>query len=308
MKKLAYINGIVGILFITCGILLQTVTPVKEISGRMIENKATTVKLVKQNDYFRNYDFQYVQNTTNTTPKNYQDILNLVYSIANNGYDTFTFYCDKNYKECSEDVKKITLNPETITTINNYLHSYNSFEEIKIGINKAGEVKIDFKKKYSDELITKINEKIDEIYAASYIDPNGDLVDSIKKFHDYIIEHSIYDTDRAENDIKTHLSNIAYGPLLEGYSICGGYTDAMQLFLEKLNIKNFKIASEKHIWNAIYLDGNWYHIDLTWDDPVTPNNINVLKHDYFLINTDTIRNLDLTEHDFVLSNYQEMQN
>ena len=36
----------------------------------------------------------------------------------------------------------------------------------------------------------------------------------------------------------TYKSNIAYGPLFENYAICSGYTDLMELFLEKLNIKD----------------------------------------------------------------------
>ena len=36
-------------------------------------------------------------------------------------------------------------------------------------------------------------------------------------------------------------SEIAYGPLFEGYAVCGGYTDLMELFLEKMNIKSYKI-------------------------------------------------------------------
>ena len=45
----------------------------------------------------------------------------------------------------------------------------------------------------------------------------------------------------------TYASDIAYGPLFEGYGICGGYTDAMELFLEKMGIESYKISSDQHV-------------------------------------------------------------
>ena len=39
------------------------------------------------------------------------------------------------------------------------------------------------------------------------------------------------------------------------------------------------------IMNNIYIDNEWKHLDLTWDDPVTNTGKNLLKYDYFLINT-----------------------
>ena len=42
----------------------------------------------------------------------------------------------------------------------------------------------------------------------------------------------------------------------------------MELFLEKMNVKSYKISGEKHVWNAVEINGVWKHLDLTWDDPV----------------------------------------
>ena len=116
------------------------------------------------------------------------------------------------------------------------------------------------------------------------------------------------DDKRAKEEDTTYKSNIAYGPLLQGYAICGGYTDAMQLFLDKMSIKNFKVASKDHIWNAVYLDNKWYNLDLTWDDPVTTNMIDVLDHSYFLIDTDKLLELDTTQHTFNIENSKELKN
>ena len=81
----------------------------------------------------------------------------------------------------------------------------------------------------------------------------------------------------------------------------------MELFLEKLNIESFKVSSEKHVWNAVYLNGNWYHLDLTWDDPVTNTGAQLLLHDYFLIDTNKLKSLKIDQHNYDELAYQELK-
>ena len=113
--------------------------------------------------------------------------------------------------------------------------------------------------------------------------------------HDYIINHTEYDKLKTENiNDTTYKSNTAYGVLFEGYGICSGYSDAMKLFLDKLNIINYKISNDQHIWNLVNLDGVWYHLDLTWDDPVSDKNIT--RDSYFMITTKNLKALDDDVH------------
>ena len=42
-----------------------------------------------------------------------------------------------------------------------------------------------------------------------------------------------------------------------------------------------------HAWNLIKIDGEWYHIDVTWDDP-TPDLLGRVNHVFFLISDDAI--------------------
>ena len=70
--------------------------------------------------------------------------------------------------------------------------------------------------------------------------------------------------------------------------------------LNKIGVDNFKVSSDTHIWNAINYNNNWYHIDATWDDPVSQSGVDSLSHDYFIINTQQLKNLDVnnTDHNF----------
>ena len=81
----------------------------------------------------------------------------------------------------------------------------------------------------------------------------------------------------------------------------------MELFLEEMGIKSYKISSEQHVWNAVYIDGKWLHLDLTWDDPVVSTGDNLLEHNFFLIDTPTLLTLEQTEHIYNQSIYSELK-
>ena len=131
--------------------------------------------------------------------------------------------------------------------------------------------------------------------------------DKIKAVHNYIINNSKYDSKRSDQNVVSYKSETAYGPLLQGYSLCGGYTDAMALFLHDLNLKNYKISSENHIWNAVNVNDNWLHLDLTWDDPITSDGTDILEYNFFLITTEELKELEDEQHRFNESIYQEMK-
>ena len=128
--------------------------------------------------------------------------------------------------------------------------------------------------------------------------------DKIKTIHDYIINNTKYDKLKNDNiNDTTYKSNTAYGVLIEGYGICSGYSDTMAIFLNKLDIKNYKISNNTHIWNLVYVNGKWVHLDTTWDDPISEFNEN--RDTYFLISYDELKKLDDKTHIFDKNVYQE---
>lgn len=79
----------------------------------------------------------------------------------------------------------------------------------------------------------------------------------------------------------------------------------MSIYLYLLNIPNYRIATNDHIWNLVYINNTWLHLDLTWDDPVTSDGTNELLYDYFLINNDKLFKLDTKQHNFNKNIYLE---
>lgn len=260
--------------------------------------------LIKEaNIYEKNNNWEFVQETEDFKPENKQDILNIFYTALNRGWDELTFYCPNDYEECLDDVSDITSDQNILSYVNNFVSTYNSYNKIRVNMNSFGRVNIEIQKIYSNEMIEQISNKIDEIYPQIINDSMSDE-EKIKAAHDYIINHTVYDNERSEQ-IKSgvvidsvHTSNTAYGPLFTGKAICGGYTDAMALFLDKMGIPNYKVASERHIWNVIYIDGTWKHLDLTWDDPVVDTGENILTYNYFLITTTELESKDDSQHNF----------
>ena len=302
MKKILYI-----MLFILIILLIYTKRNeiTKDIMINYIDNN---LKFEEPNKYFKNYDYEYVQNTENLYPEKEQDILNILYTTLNRGQSEVIFYCK--YEECIKDVNKIAENKEYLSSINNLVHPFNSYKNIYFTINKYGKIELTIKKQYSESEILLINNKIDNISSELALDTLNDY-DKIKAFHDYIINTTRYDNDiNLENQMTVDtISNKATGLLIEKKAICSGYTDTMAIFLNKINIKNYKISSDKHIWNLVYIDNNWKHIDATWDDPISNDGKDILLHDFFLISTDELfekeKNYEQNEHEFLKDIYKE---
>lgn len=305
MKKFT-INIMVttGLLFILIGLVLIRKDDINTIINKYLSPNRETV-LTDVNKYYREYDFKFVQNTNDFSPNNYQDLLNIYYTVINSGKDLFTFYCDSEYTNCIDDVSSIANDKGLLSDINNFVHPYNAYSNIETEYDSLGKITIKLTRNYTNDEIDKINKKVDELYKELVTSDNAR--DNIKNVHDYIINNSKYDSNRSDNNIVEYRSDIAYGPLFDGYAICGGYTDLMQLFLEKMNLKNYRVSSNSHIWNAVEIDGKWYHIDLTWDDPVVSDGKDYLYEDYFLITTHDLLEKEKTQHVFNQNRFLEVK-
>lgn len=259
---------------------------------------------LENNEYALEQDFGFVQLTDDFSPNNKQDIMNIYYTVINSGMTDFTFYCPKEYKTCIEDVDYISNNQQLLSTVNNFVSVYNSFSDIDTEFGWFDRISIHITHMYNEEAITTLENKVDDIISKNITD-DMNIEEKIKVIHDYIINNTKYDTDRSDKKIINYQSDTAYGVLLENYGICSGYADSIKIFLEKLGLKNYKISSENHIWNLVYIDNSWHHLDLTWDDPITSTGKDVLDYDYFLITTEELNNYQSDQHIFDKEIYPE---
>ena len=111
--------------------------------------------------------------------------------------------------------------------------------------------------------------------------------DKLKYFHDWIINNTAY--------IKadTLYESEADGPVVYGKAICEGYAKAFMYFAQSLGFECVcaigRADGVDHMWNMVKLNGNWYHVDTTWDDPVRSDGVQTLRYDYFLLSDSEIR-------------------
>ena len=88
----------------------------------------------------------------------------------------------------------------------------------------------------------------------------------------------------------------AYGCLMGRRAVCAGYALGMKLLCDMTGLRSCVVrgtaesvrGTEAHAWLAVRIDGRWYHLDPTWDDPVNENDNSQLTHAYFNLSTEWI--------------------
>lgn len=108
--------------------------------------------------------------------------------------------------------------------------------------------------------------------------------EKLLKIHDTLVQLLDYD------DNATSAHNI-YGALVDNKVVCEGYAKSFKYILDSTNIDcilvsgnatNSSNKTESHMWNYVRVNGNWYGVDVTWDDPVViGSKRTTIRHDYF---------------------------
>ncbi|NMA66527.1 MAG: hypothetical protein GX957_09855 [Clostridiaceae bacterium] len=143
---------------------------------------------------------------------------------------------------------------------------------------------------YSKDSITGINQRnalkqrIEEI-VREVITPEMSDYEMELALHDYLIQFCQYDKNGYEkSDIPPESYN-AYGALCLGTAVCEGYAEAMKLLLNRVGIECQIITGtandEKHAWNIVKIDGETYHLDATYNDPVLSDGTSTIRYHYF---------------------------
>ncbi|KUP22069.1 stalk domain-containing protein [Paenibacillus sp. DMB5] len=156
-------------------------------------------------------------------------------------------------------------------------------------------------------------QKLNEIYT-SIIDPSMTDLQKVYTLNKYIVNHVTYDFDNFMNDTIPKESYTPEGALLKGVAVCQGYAEAMKLLLDKAGIENTIIIGEAngakgwegHAWNLVKLDGEYYHVDTTWNDrdlirssDKSPAPFGDVRLDYFLASDKKM----LVDHRFQTEKY-----
>ena len=134
-----------------------------------------------------------------------------------------------------------------------------------------------------------VNNKVKEILSTILTPGMSDYQKELA-IHNYVIKNAKYDSLASSNSepIESHNS---YGVLVLGIGVCESYAKALSLLFSEAGLvekyvvgdANDGTGSVGHAWNMIKLDGEWYNVDATWDDPVMSDGSSIISHDYFNI-------------------------
>lgn len=120
--------------------------------------------------------------------------------------------------------------------------------------------------------------------ALSMVDNRMTDEQKVLVIHDYLCSISRYPKDISNDQNIWHS---AYGIFYNGDTVCAGYALAFSYLMQRLNIPSVYVISDKmkHAWNAVQIDGDWYYLDLTFDDLGYFGDYNIngaMLHRYFL--------------------------
>ena len=185
------------------------------------------------------------------------------------------------------DPKKMYLNIQTTTkgknkTYNVYITCGDNSNYLAEGFNSA-------------EQISAIQENIEQEKNEVLSSISGNTENKIKKIHDYLVDNLSYEQTLSNPNIHN-----LYGALINKECVCEGYAKAFKYLLDEAGINsvivigtgtNSKGETENHAWNYVAINGEWYAVDVTWDDPIIQgwgaSITSMYKYKYYLKGIDT---------------------
>ena len=110
----------------------------------------------------------------------------------------------------------------------------------------------------------------------STVKPGMDGHEKVKVIHDYVVKHVSYDT--------SYKAYTAYEALANRSAVCQGYTLLTYQLLKEAGIESRIVTGtgngQAHAWNLVKIEGKWYHLDTTFDDPI-PDKPGRVNYSYF---------------------------
>ncbi|SEQ93971.1 Transglutaminase-like superfamily protein [Lachnospiraceae bacterium NE2001] len=139
------------------------------------------------------------------------------------------------------------------------------------------------------EVEAKEMAEVVETFKDGYINDYMTPYEKEVAIHDYLTANTIYG-DATRIILMEHE---AYGVLVNHKGVCEGYAKAFNLMCTCCGVESIEIdgvATSAHAWNMVKLDGEWYHVDVTWDDPTVAGNDKICsgyeRHKYLNVTDD----------------------
>ena len=184
-------------------------------------------------------------------------------------------------KELSTNMKDIIreaigADEYTAYIVDSYFYSIRSWQ---------GDSRVKLTVRYRESLqeTAEVDRQIKEVLSR-IITPDMNDHQKVKAIHDWVVLRLAYDSGLERYT--------AYEALKTGKAVCQGYSLLAYRMLSLAGIParivEGKVESGDHAWNLVQLDGVWYHIDATWNDPV-PDASGKVRYDYYLLTDEAMK-------------------
>ena len=209
------------------------------------------------------------------------------------------------YAEAIEKIYQATMNFEEVIYIDEYNIPRQDFSRLRtelIGTHAELSLILDttygFQFGVADDVLVALfpiyaysreeaEERMKTFYAEAdkYLALVDDSMDEFTKavvLHDAIVLDAEYViTKRYEDGVEVFSNN--YHQMMEKWGRCETYTEVYAYLLAQVGIHSEIVNSGEmnHEWLKLRLDGTYYHVDLTFDDPI-PDRLGRVSHKYFL--------------------------
>ena len=140
------------------------------------------------------------------------------------------------------------------------------------------------------ETIASLDVATEEIMM--YLSEDMTDFEKVMAVHDYMVLNYEYDYT---------YSNYSISIMTTKKGVCMSYALAFKHLMNELGIECQYVSSEAidHAWNLVKVDGEWYHIDLTWDDPGVA--YAQVRHTYALLSDQEIQSLEKPHYGYDLN-------
>ena len=127
---------------------------------------------------------------------------------------------------------------------------------VKMNLSKPSYIASALSKIRAKQIAKHLNKKLTTDY------------EKVKAAHDYLVLLNKY----------SYIKGGAFACLYLRSSACNGYAYSFYEIMKELDIPVTCEFGANHAWNSVQVDGEWYNIDVTWDDTGS-----TASYDYFLI-------------------------
>ncbi len=182
-------------------------------------------------------------------------------------YDIYYSYPEISYYFYWIENAKYKYNSEYAGTFN-FIYYYD-VEDIKVMQNQVEEI--------VDSVLKNVDNEWNDLQKALYI-------------HDWLCQHYMYDLRLYDENEYEYINSDLYSFITEGRGVCQAYAFTYMYLLRRCSIESRYVVSDEanHGWNIVNIDGKWYHIDVTHDDPIANYDgdtdfLGLTAHDHFLL-------------------------